>query len=93
MRENAQTAMTVDPSGNPIPWHSAGDLELDWDPEDAAHVAGWSPVVALAVANLLDNAAARSETKVQHGAVPRHVWSHERDALAVAAAYLDRDQP
>lgn len=43
----------------------------------------------LAVADWLDHAAARAESKIQHGGKEGPVWSHERDALAVAAAYLN----
>lgn len=46
----------------------------------------------LPVADLLDHAAARAESKIEHGGKPDPVWSHERDALAVARAYLE-DQP
>lgn len=56
--------------------------------ESAEHIASWDPDVALAVADLLDHAAARAESKIEHGGWPEPVWSHERDALAVARAYL-----
>ena len=55
---------------------------------DAEHIAGMHPGVALAFADLLDHAAARAESKIEHGGKPEPVWSHEADALAVARAYL-----
>lgn len=41
-----------------------------------------------AMADLLDHAAARGEACIEHGAVPRHIWTRERDATNVAKAYL-----
>jgi hypothetical protein len=58
------------------------------DGNNAAHIASWHPAVALAVADWLDEVAARAESKVKHGGNDAAVWSHERDALAVARAYL-----
>jgi len=58
---------------------------------DIEHIASWHPVVALAVADWLDHAAARAESKIEHGGKPEPVWLHERDALAVARAYLGRE--
>ena len=55
---------------------------------DAEHIASWHPAVALAVALWLEHAAARAEMKLLHGGGTEAVWSRERDALAVARAYL-----
>lgn len=44
------------------------------------------PSVLLAVADALEHAAVRALTKVEHGGRPRPVWSHERDAVAIAVA-------
>ena len=65
----------------------------DWEQSeaDAEHIASWHPNVALPVADLLDHAAARAESKIEHGGKVGPVWSHERDALAVARAYLGED--
>lgn len=52
---------------------------------------GYMDDTFLAVADLLDHAAARAESKIQHGGNVSFVWSHERDALAVANAYLLAD--
>jgi hypothetical protein len=46
----------------------------------------------LAVADLLDAAAGRAESKVARGGLSSAVWSHEIRALAVARAYLGADQ-
>ena len=46
-----------------------------------------------AVADSLDHAAARAESKIRRGGKPEPVWSHERDALAVAEAYLNSPAP
>lgn len=42
-----------------------------------------------AMADWLDHAAARSESKVRHGGNERVVWSQERDAVEVARTYLN----
>lgn len=52
------------------------------------YIASMHPAVALALADLLEHAAARAESKIQHGGDRDAVWSHERDALAVARVYL-----
>lgn len=59
--------------------------------DDAEHMAAWHPPVALAVADYLDHAAARAESKIAHGGGAEAVWSHEHDALTVARAYLGED--
>lgn len=51
-------------------------------PEHQRHVM-WN-----AIATWLDHAAIRAESNIEHGGASRHVWSHQRDALAVADAYL-----
>ena len=48
--------------------------------------------VALAVADWLEHAAARAECKIEHGGGRDPVWSHERDALAVARVFLGTDR-
>lgn len=84
--------VVVNPNRDPIA--NVSDQWYESDPDepapvdDARHIASWHPAVALAVADWLEHAAARAESKIQHGGKESPVWSHERDALAVARAYL-----
>jgi hypothetical protein len=56
LREAAQKIReTAEPAGYGQ-WHKVGDLPV-FAGEDAAHIALWSPAVALAVADSLDDAA------------------------------------
>jgi hypothetical protein len=69
-----------DDSPETVPHDSDGDSEATWSRyDDADHVASWHPVVALAVADLLDRVAYTSEAV---GAEP------SPDMTAVALAYL-----
>lgn len=59
---------------------------------DAVHIASWSPAVALAVADLLDNAAEDAELQGPGGALLQH-WDIRVDittrfALVLALGYL-----
>jgi hypothetical protein len=56
--------------------------------DEAAHIASWSPIVALAVARLLDEMAAELD-EVPAGALSA---SNPAPALAVARAYLGSDR-
>jgi hypothetical protein len=103
MREKAQAATGATHYWDPVP-AGAGvarvfcgqvliaktDETLGGSGSNAAHIAAWHPAVALAVANLLDHAAARAESKIQHGGIESAAWSHERDALAVCDAWEAR---
>lgn len=60
----------------------------DYGKSNIEHIAAWHPAVALSVADMLDHAAARAETKVRLGGDSTAVWSHEKDALAIARTYL-----
>lgn len=55
-------------------------------PADAAYIAAMGPDVGLLLADLLDNVAGRAESKIAHVGKETAVWSHARDALALAAA-------
>lgn len=55
---------------------------------DAKYVASMHPGVALTIATILEQAAARAEAKMKHGGKFEYVWSHERHALEIARAYL-----
>lgn len=69
----------------PATWILSGGID------EARHAASWHPGVALAVADWLEHVVARSQTRISLGGKPGPVWSHERDALAVARAYLGRE--
>lgn len=85
------------------PWIAAGD-GLVWaerpgdpvsgstEPEDAEHIAAWHPAVALAIADWLDDAAAREEQHWQRSAHYAYADPCEGDevygALIVARAFL-----
>jgi hypothetical protein len=56
------------------------------DGHNAAHVASWHPVVALAVADWLDGTADATESEPEHYPV-------DLQALAVARAYLAGERP
>lgn len=86
MRERAEaTVYVLSVEGTPVPWHSEGSLALDFDPDDAGHIAGMSPAVALAVADWLEYVARGIEVAQQYGGYVPHADDH---ALAVARAYL-----
>lgn len=46
------------------------------------------PGIGVELADLLDHVAARCESKIGHGGKAEPVWSHERDALALARSIL-----
>jgi hypothetical protein len=67
IRETAEPAWDVDTSQ--AGWHThdgmaqmLSNAEVAWPSEDAAHIALWSPPVALAVADLMDDVAADKDS-------------------------------
>lgn len=68
-----------DPSGQTAMQRIVGGAESPW----AEHISSWHPLVALDVADLLNNVI---------GAQPHDIAAIERDALAVALSYLGRQQ-
>lgn len=76
--DNGEAVYTVD-TDEPRPTTVARSAK----PADIAHIAGWGPATALALADWLDSAADRGEAAGITGALD------EPHALAVARAYLD----
>lgn len=65
-----------------------GDLEEEFSPADAANIASWHPLVALAVAEWLDNEAASAELCTDARDTAGVLGLPDTHAVAVARAYL-----
>jgi hypothetical protein len=69
-----------------VPWFDATDYYADITTAVHAYVASWPPVVALAVADWLDDTALSGITEPRLNA---EAFRNYRRALAVARVYLD----
>lgn len=93
MRERAQAATSWSGSADWFPSSSTVQSSGGWvvtaSPRTVEHIASWSPVVALAVADWLERVALTAAEVDLRDPLPN---TEAHDALAVARAYLGRDQ-